>query len=67
MEGSGSNRAGLTRFPTGRGIAVVEVNRPDRSVRYRNGRRDLTDAEAPAQGVLGRMADATPNSGEGEA
>ena len=35
VEGTGSYVAGLARFLTGRGFAVVEVNRIDRSTRYR--------------------------------
>ena len=35
VEGTGSYGAGLAKFLTGRGFAAVEVNRPDRSTRYR--------------------------------
>jgi transposase len=44
----------------------VEVNRPDRSTRYRKGKSDPTDAEMAARAVLAGVADATPKSGEGE-
>ena len=54
------------RFLTGRGFSVVEVNRPDRSVRYRKGKSDPTDAEMAARAVLAGVATATPKSGEGE-
>ena len=37
IEGTGSYGAGVARFMTGRDHTVIEVNRPDRSVRYRNG------------------------------
>ena len=40
VEGTGSYGAGLARFLTGRGVTVVEVNRPDRSTRYRKGKSD---------------------------
>lgn len=66
IEGTGSYDAGVARFLTGRGYAVVEVNRPDRSVRYRKGKSDPTDAEMAARAVLAGVADATPKSGEGE-
>ena len=66
IEGTGSYGAGLARFLTGRGYAVVEVNRPDRSVRRRKGKSDPTDAESAARAVLAGVADATPKSGEGE-
>ena len=58
--------AGVARFLTGRGHTVVEVNRPDRSTRYRKGKSDPTDAEMAARAVLAGVAHATPKSGEGE-
>ena len=66
VEGTGSYGAGLARFLTGRGYTVIEVNRPDRSVRYRKGKSDPTDAEMAARSVLAGVADATPKSGGGE-
>ena len=66
VEGTGSYGAGLARFLTDRGYTVVEVNRPDRSVRYRKGKSDPTDAEMAARAVLAGVADATPKSGKGE-
>ena len=66
VEGTGSYGAGFARYLTGRGYTVVEVNRPDRSVRYRKGKSDPTDAESAARAVLAGVAEATPKSGEGE-
>ena len=66
IEGTGSYGAGVARFMAGRGHTVIEVNRPDRSIRYRKGKSDPTDAEVAARGVLAGVADATPKSGEGE-
>ena len=66
IEGTGSYGAGVARFLTGRGHTVVEVNRPDRSTRYRKGKSDPTDAEMAARAVLAGVAHATPKSGEGE-
>ena len=66
VEGTGSYGAGFSRFLTARGHAVFEVNRPDRSTRYRKGKSDPTDAEMAARAVLAGVADATPKSGEGE-
>ena len=66
IEGTGSYGAGVARFLTDRSYTVIEVNRPDRSVRYRKGKSDPTDAEMAARGVLAGVADATPKSGEGE-
>ena len=51
---------------TGRGYAVIEVNRPDRSTRYHKGKSDPTDAESAARAVLAGVAGATPKSGDGE-
>ena len=66
IEGTGSYGAGVARFMTGRGHTVIEVNRPDRSIRYRKGKSDPTDAEMAARSVLAGVADTTPKSGEGE-
>jgi transposase len=66
IEGTGSYGAGVARFLTSRGHAIVEVNRPDRSTRRRKGKSDPTDAEMAARAVLAGIANATPKSGEGE-
>ena len=66
IEGTGSYGAGVARFLAGRGYTVIEVNRPDRSVRFRKGKSDPTDAEMAARAVLAGVADTTPKSGEGE-
>ena len=66
VEGTGSYGAGLAHFLADRGYAVLEVNRPDRSIRHRKGKSDPTDAEMAARSVLAGVADATPKSGEGE-
>ena len=49
IEGTGSYGAGVARFMTGRGYTVIEVNRPDRSVRHRKGKSDPVDAEMAAR------------------
>ena len=66
IEGTGSYGAGVARFLSGKGYAVVEVNRPDRATRYRKGKSDPTDAESAARSVLAGVADATPKSGDDE-
>ena len=66
IEGTGSYGAGIARFLTGLGYCVIEVNRPDRSTRYRKGKSDPTDAETAARAVLAGVADAIPKSGQGE-
>lgn len=65
VEGTGSYGAALTRFLRVEGVAVTEVNRPDRAKRRRRGKNDTVDAEAAAQAVISGMATATPKSGDG--
>jgi transposase len=65
VEGTGSYGAGLARYLTGEGVAVVEVNRPDRQRRRRRGKSDTVDAEAAARAALNGDADGTPKAGGG--
>jgi transposase len=46
MEGTGSFGAGLLRFLAGYGLTVIEVDRPDRAGRRRNGKSGPLDAES---------------------
>jgi transposase len=50
MEGTGSFGAGLLRFLAGYGLTVIEVDRPGRAGRRRNGKSDPLDAESAARG-----------------
>jgi transposase len=52
VEGTGTYGAGLTRFVRAFGLQVVEVNRPDRSPRRRQGTSDPIDAQAAARATL---------------
>jgi transposase len=63
VEGTGSYGAGLARALREDGHRVLEVNRPDRSARRRNGKDDMLDAEAAARAVLAGQATAEPKSG----
>jgi transposase len=65
VEGTGSYGAALARFLRVEGVAVVEVNRPDRAKRRQRGKSDTIDAEAAAQAVISRRATAVPKSGDG--
>ena len=65
VEGTGSYGSGLTRFLEGRGITVVEVNRPDRSRRRSRGKSDPTDAESAARAVLADDAKCIPKAQSG--
>jgi transposase len=62
MEGTGSFGAELLRFLADYGLDVVEVDRPDRSARRRNGKSDPLDAESAARAVLSGRACGTPKS-----
>lgn len=52
VEGTNSYGAGLTRHLINSGYTVVEVLRPSRAVRRRNGKSDPVDALAAARQVL---------------
>lgn len=60
MEGTGSYGAGLTTHLTDHGVRVVEVNRPDRQKRRRNGKSDPQDAINAAAAAQSGDATATP-------
>jgi transposase len=49
MQGTGHFGAGLLRFLRDYGLTVIEVDRPDRSSRRRNGKSDPLDAESAAR------------------
>ena len=54
VEGSGVYGAGLARFLQAAGVELVEVDRPDRKTRRRQGKSDPVDAEAAARAAQGR-------------
>lgn len=62
IEGTRTYGAGLSRFLTETGVAVLEVNRPDRSARRPKGKSDDVDAEAAARSVLSGQTTAIPKS-----
>jgi len=59
---SGSPLCGLLRFLADYGLTVIEVDRPDRSGRRRNGKSDPLDAESAARAVLFGRASGIPKS-----
>lgn len=67
VECTGSYGKALARHlrATG-GIAVIEVNKPDRATRRRRGKTDTIDAEAAARAVLSGQATATAKSSDGD-
>jgi transposase len=66
VEGTGSYGAGLTRYLARAGIAVVEVDRPNRQVRRREGKSDPVDAVAAARAALSGQALGTPKRRSGD-
>lgn len=65
IEGTGSYGAGLSRFLQERGHTVIEVNRPNRQMRYQRGKGDTVDAESAARAVLAGQAVGKPKSSTG--
>jgi len=65
VEGTASYGAALNRMLRSEGVAVIEVNRPDRADRRRRGKSDATDAEAAARAVLSGRATAVAKAGDG--
>lgn len=65
VEGTGSYGAGLSRALTAAGLTVVEVDRPDRSARRRQGKNDDLDAICAARAVLAGRASGTPKTRTG--
>jgi transposase len=62
VEGTGSYGYRLAQHLMAEGISVVEVNRPDRARRRRQGKADPVDAEAAARAVLAGDARAVPKT-----
>ena len=65
VESTGAWGAGLARHLTTAGIAVVEVDRPDRKARRFEGKSDPTDAEAAARAVLSGRASGAAKTKDG--
>ena len=65
VESTGSFGATLTRYLSGAGVEVVEVNRPNRLARRMDGKSDRLDAEHIARAVLARTSTAVPKAKSG--
>jgi transposase len=65
IEGTGTYGAGLTRHLVAAGVAVVEVERPQRRLRRNRGKSDPIDTEAAARAVLAGTAQASPKGRDG--
>jgi transposase len=65
IEGTGSYGAGLARYLRAQQVPVIEVDRPDRKARRRNGKSDPADAEAAARAIQARTATGVPKTRDG--
>ncbi len=65
VEGTGSYGVGLARFLHDEGVAIVEVDRPNRQTRRKVGKSDPTDAVAAARAALSGTAAVVPKSRNG--
>lgn len=65
IEGTGSYGAGLSRSLQSQGHKVIEVCRPNRQLRYTQGKSDSLDAEGAARSVLNGQATARPKTQTG--
>jgi transposase len=65
VEGTGTYGAGLARHLAAAGVAVVEVDRPDRKTRRRQGKSDPLDAIAAARAALAGTATGAPKTRSG--
>lgn len=65
VEGTGSWGVGLSRFLGDHDVMVVEVDRPNRQKRRKEGKSDPTDAVAAARAALSGEATVTPKSRNG--
>ena len=65
VEGTGSYGAGLTRYLHDAGIAVVEVDRPNRQRRRRAGKSDTHDAVSAARAAFAGDALGAPKTRDG--
>ena len=65
VEGTGVWGSGLSRFLTALDVTVVEVDRPNRQQRRRQGKSDPTDAIAAARAVLADHATVAPKTADG--
>src|SRR5215212_7687089 len=66
VEGTGAYGAGLARYLRGQGVAVIEVDRPNRQERRRNGKSDELDAIEAARAALSGRASGIAKSADGD-
>jgi transposase len=66
VEGTGAYGAGLARHLRGHGLVVIEVDRPNRQERRRNGKSDELDAVEAARAALSGWASGIAKSADGD-
>jgi transposase len=66
VEGTGAYGAGLARHLRGEGVVVIEVDRPNRQERRRNGKSDELDAIEAARAALSGRASGVAKSADGD-
>jgi len=66
VEGTGVYGAGLARHLAAEGVAMVEVDRPDRKARRFAGKSDPLDAEAAARAALAGVRTGIPKQRDGQ-
>src|SRR5438093_3220260 len=66
VEGTGAYGAGLARHLRGQGLVVIEVDRPNRQERRRNGKSDELDAIEAARAALSGRASGIAKSADGD-
>lgn len=65
VEGTGAYGAGLARHLRRRGLAVIEVDRPNRQLRRMQGKSDTVDAVEAARAVLSGRASGIAKTADG--
>src|SRR6266542_862872 len=66
VEGTGAYGAGLARHLRGQGVVVIEVDRPNRQERRRNGKSDELDAIEAERAALSGRASGVAKSADGD-
>lgn len=66
VEGTGAYGAGLARYLRAHGVPVVEVDRPNRQARRRDGKSDPADAIEAARAALSGRAKGAAKSRDGQ-
>ncbi len=66
VEGTGAYGAGLARHLRGEGVVVIEVDRPNRQERRRNGKSDELDAIEAGRAALSGRASGIAKTADGD-